>query len=62
MFEEIWNERPHICVDCNKVLGDVARVHYFSHIKPKGKYPELRLKKNNIDILCFDCHYKRDFQ
>lgn len=61
MFEEIWEERPHICTECNKPLGDEPRVHYFSHIKPKGKYPELRLKKTNIDILCFDCHYERDF-
>jgi Bacteriophage Lambda NinG protein. len=56
LFLEIWNERPHICVNCKTHLGDEPLAHYFSHIKPKGLYPELRLDKSNVEILCIPCH------
>lgn len=59
LFKEIWEERPHICVDCWKVLKE-AKAHNFAHIKSKWKYPELRLDKNNIQIKCFRCHFKQD--
>ena len=61
MFIEIWNERPHICCHCKDPLGHEPIVHYFSHIKPKGKYPELRLVKSNVELLCIECHRKYDF-
>lgn len=60
MFKDIWSERPHICVKCGKYLAEM-NVRYFSHIKSKGAFPELRLDKNNIEILCVDCHYKYEF-
>lgn len=62
MFLEIWNERPHYCEMCGKWLGHEPKVHYFSHIKAKSVHPELRLVKSNIQLLCFDCHYKVDFR
>jgi 5-methylcytosine-specific restriction endonuclease McrA len=61
MFIEIWDSRPHICTNCGDPLGNEPKVHFFSHIKPKGKYPELRLKKSNIKILCIECHRNLDF-
>lgn len=61
MFLKIWESRPHICTNCEKPLGDEPKVHFFSHIKPKGKYPELRLKESNIKILCIECHRDLDF-
>ena len=57
MFQEIWNERNHICESCGASLYEFGH-ELFHHIKGKGKYPELRLEKSNIKILCFDCHYK----
>lgn len=62
LFIEIWNERNHICSNCKIHLGNEPKTFYFSHIKPKGKYPELRLDKNNIQLLCYDCHYAYDFK
>lgn len=62
LFLEIWNERIHYCINCKSYLGNEPLVHFFSHIKPKGKYPELRLDKKNIQLLCYDCHYAFDFQ
>lgn len=63
LFLEIWNERPHYCENpkCRKWLGNELKVFFFSHRKPKSKYPELRLVKSNIDLLCRDCHYREDF-
>lgn len=62
MFLEIWSERPHICVECGKRLGENPRVHFFSHIKPKSTHPELRLDKTNVRLLCWECHYNEDFR
>lgn len=62
LFKQIWEEREHICINCKVYLGDEPIVHYFSHRKGKGANPELRLDKDNIDLLCRDCHYARDFQ
>jgi hypothetical protein len=61
LFIEIWNERPHYCVKCSKWLGNSLKPVFFSHIKSKGAYPELRLTKTNIELLCMDCHYIYEF-
>lgn len=63
LFKEIWEERPHYCENksCRKFLGNILRVVFFSHRKSKGAYPELRLVKSNIDLLCPDCHHVWDF-
>lgn len=62
LFLKIWEERPHFCVMCGKWLGHEPKTHYFSHIKAKSVHPELRLEESNIQLLCFDCHYKVDFR
>lgn len=61
LFKEIWAERPHKCVKCGKDLGDELKPVYFSHKKSKGAFPELRLDKTNIELLCFNCHHKYEF-
>lgn len=63
LFVEIWNERPHYCSNqnCRKFLGHDMNIQFFSHRKSKGAYPELRLCKNNIDLLCCECHYVYEF-
>lgn len=62
LFYKIWQERPHICVNCKVNLGNEAKTFNFAHIKPKGLYPELRLDPFNIILLCYECHYALDFQ
>ena len=62
LFEEIWNTREHRCESCGKEIWE-AQAECFSHIKPKGLYPELRLDPDNIELLCAStterngCHY-----
>lgn len=62
LFLEIWEERPHYCTnkDCQEYLGEEPLTHYFAHLKSKGAHNELRLDKDNIALLCFDCHYIYD--
>jgi len=43
------------CAKCKRKLK-ILRAHNFSHIKPKGKYPELKYELSNIEILCYCCH------
>lgn len=60
VFAEIWSERPHVCVNCKEHLGNEAKAWFFAHIKSKKKFPELRLDKNNIQLLCLKCHHEFD--
>lgn len=62
MFLQIWNTRPHHCVNCGKYLGEEPRAGYFSHREAKGVNNSNRLNPDNIDLLCFDCHFARDMQ
>ena len=62
VFLEIWEEREHICTNCKEHLGSQPIVNYFAHIKPKSTHPELRLEKDNIQLMCMACHYAFDFQ
>lgn len=60
LFLSIWNTRKHFCTNCGVSLGKEPKVGYFSHIKGKGAYPELRLEESNISLLCLICHQAYD--
>ena len=62
MFLQIWSERPHYCINCGKYLGEVPKASFFSHRKAKSVNNSNRLNPDNIDLLCFDCHFARDMQ
>lgn len=47
LFEEIWNERPHISEVSGKPLIEFD-VRFFSHVIPKSTYPLFRFNKENI--------------
>lgn len=65
LFRMIWNEREHFCINCECVIREhrdkennvIINPINFHHLKPKSRYPELRLNKKNIVIWCFDCHF-----
>lgn len=57
IFFEIYNERPPYCQKCGQSIT-MFNVSNYHHIKPKSRFPELRLDKNNIIKICFDCHFK----
>jgi len=70
MFLEIWMERERKCEHCGRPQP-IFFVHCFAHIKPKGTYPELRLVKSNVRILChywddkhgwYGCHTSETFE
>ena len=60
-YEELWSERPHYCEECDKDLGKNWERYMFSHILSKGSQPKLRHNKDNINILCLECHQKWEF-
>lgn len=60
MFEEIRNERPHICKICRSRIPE-ALTRCFAHIFNKWMYPQYRLIKANIALVCsIECHNKLD--
>ena len=56
-YEEIWSERCHTCTMCNASLYEPLMT-YFHHILEKGKriFKHLRHEKDNVIIVCQDCH------
>lgn len=61
LFAKIWKERKHICTHCGLQLPEPMRSFYFSHIKSKGAFPELRLVESNIELVCLQCHQQYEF-
>lgn len=56
LFDAVWQKREHYCENCGIGLPEPAKAIYFSHVLPKSLYNNLRLKEENIDLLCEDCH------
>jgi hypothetical protein len=53
---EIWEERQHACVVCQRNLGDVPQPEFFSHLLPRGSYRKYKLDKRNIQLKCAEHH------
>jgi 5-methylcytosine-specific restriction endonuclease McrA len=49
---QILRENVLSCALCRSVEGPF----HVDHIKPRSKYPELALSKNNLQILCESCN------
>lgn len=60
-YQEIWNERPHMCFETYQNLPSEPLTLYFHHILPKAKYPQYRHEKWNIVILHPDAHSQVEF-
>ena len=54
----IWEQRPHICYNCECYLGEEPLSLFFDHILEKGlaRYAHLRHVEDNICLLCWQCH------
>ena len=61
-YKLLWDSRPHRCEECNKDLGSVLNKSFISHILSKGSHPEMRHDERNVSVLCFDCHFRYEFQ
>lgn len=62
LFKEIRDTRPHICEVCKKKIGK-PEPQCFSHCLAKWSYPQRKLDKNNIGLVCWsftDCHEIHD--
>lgn len=47
------NGKCSVCGKSNKEHGIIIHV---DHVKPRSKFPELELDKNNLQILCEECN------
>jgi len=59
MFREIWETCEHECSHCREWLGDEINYSFFDHVLSKAQRKDLQLEKDNIRLLCFDCHFIR---
>lgn len=50
--DEVFKRDNYVCRICGKVGGKMA----VDHIRPFSIYPKYRLDKNNLRVLCEDCH------
>lgn len=55
LFSRIWENRPHKCEVCGAHIEE-ATASNFSHLLPKGTYPDFKLREDNIVIKCKECH------
>jgi 5-methylcytosine-specific restriction endonuclease McrA len=51
--KDLLIERNYICENCGWREPEIMEVH---HRLPVSKYPELRDDKNNLQVLCPNCH------
>ena len=55
--EDIVDNTYWVCEICGDKMYNSSAVEYH-HIKTRGAYPELRLKRDNCIRLCTLCHYR----
>jgi 5-methylcytosine-specific restriction endonuclease McrA len=48
--------KPHVCMCCGRRTRDVGGGTHVDHIKPVKRYWSLRIKWDNLQILCSDCN------
>jgi 5-methylcytosine-specific restriction endonuclease McrA len=58
-YNEVWNEREHVCQSCDKRLYGELKNYYIEHLIEKSPYPEFRYVKENIAIVCDVCHTRK---
>lgn len=59
-YMEIWSERTHVCISCDKGLGNEPNLCFFEHGLPKSKYPQYRYNKENVSLICMECHANKE--
>lgn len=55
MFE-YWNEVPHICMACDRYLGEEFSTAYVDHLLEKSIYPQFAKDKRNFFMVCLEDH------
>lgn len=55
-YQSIWEERKHQCEVCDERLVGEPLTVYFDHIIEKSQRNDLRYEKDNIALVCWNCH------
>lgn len=60
LFQEVWKEHPtKECQSCGKRIYGPNKPLYHDHLLEKNRYPEFRLDRRNLFLVCGDCHQKK---
>lgn len=63
LFKEIWEERAHVSEVSGEQLlpsGNWQWHWQFAHILNKGRFPSMKLRKDNIILLTVKEHERQD--
>lgn len=55
-YSQIWSEREHKCIVCNRYLGEEINKACIDHLIEKSSHPELRYESENVVLVCIDHH------
>ncbi len=55
LFKWIWENRDQCCEVCKATILQPAPWN-FSHLLPKGMYPDFKLDERNVILKCKACH------
>ena len=61
LYQQIWNEEPHISDVSGISLGKEIKTTFFHHILPKNSYPIWKFDKRNIALLTPDEHNRIEY-
>lgn len=60
VFQEVWRDNPQrLCQSCGKKIYGANKPLYHDHLLEKSKYPQFRLDKRNLLLVCGDCHQRK---
>lgn len=56
--DQVIHEEGHLCSECGELIqykGDIT----VDHIRPRSKYPDLALERQNLRVLCRSCNSRK---
>lgn len=60
---EVREDRGMRCEMCGKLIRGKSIVDHIREITPKNKFNvDITLNRNNLQLLCLDCHNKKTFK
>lgn len=55
-YKWVWDNKPHVCEETGKPLGDEFSATYISHILSRGAHPEMAHDPRNVNLLSPEAH------
>lgn len=55
-----WEKIPHICMSCERYLGNEFSTAFVDHLLPKSRFFEFAKDERNFFCCCLDCHSQKE--